>query len=320
MGKKSRLKRQRRELRARGYEGPSMNREAFRVLRSLHQTIQHHCHENPRRCWEYMVEMIARASGWETETDEARHVADKMTEQDWRKIVEFAQAWLAEVEYAKANRVAFSEPIGELLETLQGTNLHFDQYFTPMEVVRTMNEINLADMDFPRKGGYAYGIDPCCGTGRFMIDALVFNDKLIMGNIDVDLWLQRAAKLNARLLSKWTTLYEKTGPFDATRAGRARFIWGDSLVVDSGFPLNWSLSWYWTPQHWQDDLKIEGFPGNFNQWVDAGKPSRDGRGAPGDLQFDYSMKDSPKKKTKPRRTHDRTPQRSPGRVRRAEGA
>ena len=266
-----------------------MKREAFNILRSLHKTIQNHCHENSRRCWEYMVEMIAQASGWKTETEEARHVAEKMSERDWSLIIEFVQAWLAEVAYAKENRVAFSEPIGELLEHLEATNLHFDQYFTPMPVVRLLNEINLHDMEFPTDG-YARAVDPCCGTGRFMIDALVFNDRLIMGNLDIDLWMQRVAKINARLLSQWTNLCEPFGPWDAVRAGRARFIWGDSLTVDLGFKPNWSLSWYWTPQHWQDDLKIEGYAGNYNQWLEAGKPTRDGLGAPGEVQFDYSMK------------------------------
>jgi hypothetical protein len=299
MGRKSRLKRERRELKTLGYNGPPMRREAFHILAGLHKTIQNHCHENSRRCWEYLVEMMAHYTGWRTETSESAHLHEPMRNET--RFAEFEQAWIEEVTYAKANRVAFSEPFGELLETLEATNLHFDQYFTPMSVIRCINEMNFTDQPVP-KSGYIQGIDPCCGTGRFMLDALVFNDRLIMGNIDVDLWMQRVAKLNARLLSKWTNLYEPIGIWDATRAGRARFIWGDSLIVDTSFKMNWFLSWYWTPQHWRDDLKIEGYAGNYNQWVDAGKPTR-GQPIPGDVQFDYSMKKEPPKKTQTRSTH-----------------
>jgi len=276
-----------------------MKREAFRILEDFHKTIQNHCHESSRRCWEYMVEMLARASGWETETGEAQHVADKMTDSQWQKVIEFVEAWHDEVRHAKANRTAFSEPIGELLEHVDGTNLHFDQYFTPMGVVRASNEMTFMGMEFPQNG-YAYGLDPCCGTGRFALDALVHNDRLIMGSVDLDLWLQRAAKVNARILSRWTTLYEPTGPWNATLAGRARFVWGDSFVVDLEFPPNWALSWHWTPRHWKDDLWINGYAGSFNQWVDAGKPTRnfhrktDKKG----VQFDYSMRDIPKQARK----------------------
>jgi len=288
MGKASRLKRARRE-RLKEQPGPPMQREAFNILRSLHKTIQNHCHENSRRCWEYMVEMIAQATRWPTETDEARHVADKMSEADWMLIVEFAECWIAEVAYAKENRIAFSEPIGELLEHLESTNHHFGQYFTPMPIVRLLNSISLQDMEVP-ENGYARAVDPCCGTGRFMIDALVFHDRLIMGNLDLDIWMQRVAKLNARLLSQWTNLVEPFGPWTAMKSGRARFIWGNALIVDQGFKPNWSLSYHWTPQHWENDLKIDGYAGNYNQWLEAGKPVRDGLGPPGEIQFDYSMK------------------------------
>jgi len=287
MGRKSRLKRARRAELMKEQPGPPMKREAFNILKSLHQTIQNHCHENSRRCWEYMVEMIAHSTGWKTETCESKHLWKAMAEET--RFAEFAEAWLEEVTYAKENRVPFSEPIGELLEHLEATNLHFDQYFTPMSVVRTLNEINFMDIEQP-KTGYLQGLDPCCGTGRFMLDALVFNDRLIMGSLDIDLWMQRVAKINARILAQWTTLYEKHHLWDAMLAGRARFIWGDSLLVDLGFSPNWSLSWHWTPQHWQSDLKIEGYAGNYNQWLEDGKPRRDGLGAPGDIQFDYSMK------------------------------
>lgn len=302
MGRRSRRKRKRREMRARGNNGPPMQREAFDLLRGIHRTIQGHCHESDRQCWEYTVEMLAHATRWETETNESKHLWEPM--HDETRFGEFIHVWNEEVTYARDNRLAFSEPIGELLEHIEGTNLHRDQYLTPMQVVRTMNEITFMGLE-PPESGYSQGLDPCCGTGRFMLDALVFNDRLIMANVDIDLWLLRAAKLNARILDKWTNLNEPFLCWDAMRAGRARFVWGDSLVVDLNFPLNWILSWHWTPQFWQEDLKINGFAGNYNQWVDAGKPAWELPGKPGDVQFDYSMRDPARSKSKTRSIHGR---------------
>lgn len=304
MGRRARIRRNRALMRH-AYNGPPMKREPFQILRAIHQTIQNHCHENGRRCWEYLVEMLAQASGWPTETNESEALWDKM--QGETRWLEFLEAWIDEVSYARKNRIAFSEPIGELLEHVEGTNLHFEQYFTPMQVVRAMNEITFSDLEQP-ESGYLQGIDPCCGTGRFMLDALIFNDRLIMGNVDLDLWLQRVAKLNARLLSRWTTLREPFLCWDAMLAGRARFIWGDALVVDLQFPLNWLLSWCWTPNHWQSDLKISGFDGTYEQWLEAGGPAPKKPHYDDEIRFDYSMDDPVS--TPLEKQHERKPART----------
>jgi hypothetical protein len=207
MGKQSRLRALRRAERQEIARDLAPNRgEPLRILRSLHRTIQGHCHENGRRCWEYMVEMLAHVSGWPTESDESKHLWDKM--QDEGRFVEFAHAWIAEVEWAKANGAPFSEPIGELLEEIEGHNESLGQFFTPMPVVRMINSVNLGDIPSPGPSGLptCRGLDPCCGSGRFLIDALVHNDGIMMHGVDLDLWMVRAAMLNVRLLARWTSM------------------------------------------------------------------------------------------------------------------
>lgn len=290
--------------------GPSVGREAFFILKDIHKTIMNYCGEGQRRCWEYMVEMIAQASGWPTDTDEARHVAEKMTDSDWAKFIEFVEAWTCEVEEAKRSRTAFSEPIGQLLEHLEGTNKYLDQYFTPMEVVRMMNEISLPGDGVPLGPNglpSMRGLEPCCGTGRILIDALVHNDGLMMHAIDLDPWLIRVAKLNVRLLSRWTsarmTHDQALNPFSEEEAGdliilggRALFMQGDSLVVDTDYRPNWLCApWAWTPLPWRENIKIKGFYGSLQQWEDAGRPELRHPGQAGDIQFDYSMKNDEKK-------------------------
>lgn len=322
-------------------EGATLGDTPIRVLRALHKTIQGHCHESGRRCWEYLVEMLAHSTGWQTESAESKHLWDKMPDEP--KFLEFYQAWIAEVQWAKHNGAPFSEPLGQLLEEIEGTNDYHGQFFTPMPVVRMMNSITLADdtpssaIGVPRKRG----LDPACGTGRFMIDALVHNDNLAMNGVDIDLWMLRTAMLNVRMLAPWTTMRVKdpdgrlkaiVRPFNAieeavqeTRrlvdrmeamnslnpfakepepadetgggdilmvGGRAVFMHGNALVVDLNYSPNWLCAgWAWSPKPWMSNLKIAGYYGTYDEWVEAGKPPLGQEESNDRVQFDYSMRD-----------------------------
>lgn len=323
MGRQARLKQERRL--AREHVGPSMGSEPLRILRGIHKTIQSHCYESGRRCWEYLLEMIAHSSGWDTETCEARHLWDKMANENrWG---EFFEAWMEEVTYAKANGAPFSEPLGQLLEEIEGTNDSLGQFLTPMPVVRMMNAITMADSyEPPQPNGMpsTRGLDPCCGTGRFMIDALVHDDGVAMHGIDLDNWMLRCAKLNVRLLAKWTNLRMRDqadllkplrkarnilDQFIQTDAlatvpqsepepagdtiligGRAIFMHGNALILDLEYASNWLCAgWAWTPRPWEENLKIRGFYGCYNHWIEAGRPPLDESGKTNKVQYDYSM-------------------------------
>lgn len=214
MGKQSRLRAERRlerqEAKAfdKRFGGVPVAGEPIRILRSLHRDIQNHCSESGRRCWEYMLEIIALSSGWNTESDESRHLWSRFASDS--RLEEFASAWFHEVKHAKENGGAFSEPIGDLLHEVEGTNSNLGQYLTPMPLVRTINAMNMADLDsdplYPNGMPTHRGLDPCCGTGRFMIDALVHNANIMMHGVDLDLWMVRAAMVNIRLLAPYTSL------------------------------------------------------------------------------------------------------------------
>jgi hypothetical protein len=249
--------------------------------------------------------MLAHQTGWSTESSESKHLWDKMANED--RWVEFFQSWAAEVEEAKACGGSFSEPLGSLLEEVGGTNDSLGQFLTPMPVVRLLNEITFHDIGKeadPSGRPKFRGLDPCCGTGRFMIDALVHNPSLLMHAVDLDLWALRCAMLNVRLLAKWTSLRvndkeDQLAHDPRTRlpgpsswlmiGGRAIFIHGDALRVDLDYAPNWLCAgWAWSPRPWQSNLKVEGFFGNHDEWVAAGCPRGDQ--AKGEVQFDYSMK------------------------------
>lgn len=290
-----------------------IRRDAFLVLKAIHRTIKDHCHENDRRCWEYLVEMLALSTGWQTESCESKHLWDKMA--DDIRWLEFFECWMDEVQTAKENRTSFSEPVGELLEELEGANRNLSQVFTPMSLARLLEEMTMPESSVPigpNGKPSTRGMEPCCGTGRILINALVHNDGLFMHAMDIDLWMLRTAMLNVRMLCKWTSSRIQTkellNPFNVPEdtdkqetviilAGRAIFMHGDSLVVDTAFRPNWMCArWAWSPKPWQSNLKITGFLGSLNEWESAGKPLLEDHNKPGEIQFDYSMKKSVKGK------------------------
>jgi len=266
-----------------------------------------------------MLEMIAQGTGWKTETCISKKLWDHFP--DGALIAEFIECWLDEVRIAKENRTWFSEPIGELLEEIEATNPNLGQFFTPMSVVHAMVEMQLFDL--PRSG-WRTGLDPCCGTGRFLISSVVHTENLMMGGVDLDLWLLRAAMVNARILGlggfsnryyenpddrlqpfsdKSTkqlrkagiSLPEKQGGL-VVLAGRTRFIHGNALVVDLKYPFNWSeSSWKWTPVDWDYLKKSSESVDEYRvRVIDpilkalGFKQEREEREG---IQFDYSMTD-----------------------------
>lgn len=285
---------------------PPIRQGAFRILRSIHKDIRNFCGASDRMCWEYMVEMLALATGWTTDTSESKHLWEKLA--DDGRWVEFFECWMEEVEYAKANRCAFSEPVGELLEDLQGANTNLGQYFTPMSLVRLMNQLSMPEDGVPAQSDgrpTMRGMEPCCGTGRILIDALVHNDGLFMHAIDLDIWMLRTAMLNVRMLAKWTSSRMTTqlalNPFNEKQreephtmiviGGRSIFMHGNSQIVDTNYRPNWLCAgWAWKPHPWQSNIKIHGYLGSLNEWEAAGKPALEEPGKPGEIQFDYSMK------------------------------
>jgi len=271
-----------------------------------------------------MLEMIAQGTGWRTETQESKHLWEHFP--DGKEIAEFIECWLDEVRVAKDNDIAFSEPIGELLEEIEATNENLGQFFTPMQVVHAMVQMHMADSKNEKR--WLNGLDPCCGTGRFMIDAMVHTDNLMMGGVDLDLWVLRAAMTNARILGfgGFTNRYfdnpeDRLQPFTdkSTKAlrrtgvqlpqkeggvmvlaGRSRFIHGDALQVDLHFWPNWAeSSWKWTPVDWRClKMHFESLEDYHNRVIipylkELGFKTDPAEHKDANVRFDYSMADRP---------------------------
>lgn len=230
---------------------------ALEVLRSIWDDIRGITLEGPRRSWEYLVEMLAHASDWNTETNESGWIWPLLPRHE--RFITYAETWSTEVAAAKEAGVAFSEPLGELLLEIE------PNVVIPMEEVRRTNAIDLPKTSFESFSG----LDPSCGTGRFMLDAVVHNDHVIMHGVDTDVWMLRAALVNVRYLLSHTslTLKNEEGGTVLFQGGRTVFMHADPRIVDLGHAGNWLCGgWAWTPQPWETNLQIAtkfGFRGSW---------------------------------------------------------
>jgi hypothetical protein len=254
MGKQSRRRAERHQ--ARQITGRPTSR-----LRELFLNIRQRSSDTNRRAWELMLEILAVHSGFGR--DECLSAAAKKLLPDLGNVdalvADYIRDWDAEMQICDA----VSDPIGTLLEEHGAANQHLDQFFTPPSLVRFMGELTYGTAAAPEEPERI--LDPCCGTGRFGLDALLHRPKSIIYNVDIDLWMVRAAMVNFRLASR----------LSAGNIGRTRVICADSLVVDlSPMSSNWNYSGRWNPPRWESTMKMEGFDGTYEEFQRA-KPKKE---------------------------------------------
>ncbi len=286
MGRQSRLRAERR--RANGIGRPT------EILRELFSEIEKLTHEHSRRVWEIMLEILADVSGVNATNGGCLTDASKKVLRDLPKLdsmlAEFLKSWTDELDWCKRSGAAITDPIGTIFEEAGCTNDALGQFFTPPSVIRTINSLVFAGAP----STVVKGLDPCCGSGRFALDALVHHDRLVMFNVDIDLWMMRAALVTFRYAQKFTHQRIRSkldsggvlaeGVFEEMNArgvrvprpepsvdlfvlgGRSWIIQADSLIVDLLHPDNWRYSWCWNPPPWQSTLKMDGFDGTYDEW------------------------------------------------------
>ena len=133
---------------------------------------------------------------------------------------------------------------GEVFTQRECATDRLGQMITPEPVVRFINEMAIGQAE-GREGEWQTAIDPCCGTGRFLVDVSVrYPDrKLFLHGVEIDVDLYRACLLNMRLYS-WHRPY--------------RILCANSLAVDVrlGSP-NWQYANLWDPPDWRTAMVME---------------------------------------------------------------
>lgn len=112
--------------------------------------------------------------------------------------------------------------------------------------------------------------DVACGTGRFLLEAMIRNAAIDEGGpyvgIDIDLRMVRASILNLVLANLWRLHH---GHPPAT----FRILWGNALAPSGENPRLWAHANEWNPPHWSS---FETAPPQRR----ASRPSKGTRGKP----------------------------------------
>jgi len=136
--------------------------------------------------------------------------------------------------------------LGEVFEIKACGNPRLGQHFTPRSVVRFMVELVLGAPSALSPGETHTVLDPCTGTGRFLVDiATRYRHRgLALFGIELDLDLYRAALVNMRT-------YAMGLPYFILRA--------DALLVDASLNSpNWQFANLWDPPDWRSQMVLLG--------------------------------------------------------------
>jgi hypothetical protein len=273
------------------------------ILRELHHKIRCLTYEGPRRSWELMLEILGDATGVNCLNGGCLTSASEKVIHDLPNlestISAYVESWDAELKMCGDAGRPVTDPVGAVLEESGGTNQAAGQYFTPMSLVRTINAVTVGGLE-ESSSERRTSLDSACGTGRFSLDLIVHHPSIVTFNVDIDLWMVRAAIINFRFAARYShaVITTRSAPDDLFTAasveklrargmtmpdaedsgrlivigGRTWTLCADSLIVDLMCHDNWRYSWLWDPPPWQSTMKVAGFDGTYEEWRKARPP------------------------------------------------
>jgi len=181
-----------------------------KLLQQIMDEIELKTHQYARNNWEILIELLAHHEGIINET---RH----------KELLEHLEKTnLMDYYGAAAKRDPWDYP-GEIFQDLRLGGM--GQELTPKPVIDLMLK-----MTFPEKITEVQTLlDPCVGSGRFLIEAtnLYQDAPLILFGVEVDLWLYRACLVNMKMFAKhpYSIICADTLRLDPEKSGPASPIW-----------------------------------------------------------------------------------------------
>jgi len=218
----------------------SEHEKGYRILLTMFEIVKSMTRRTHRECFNEIVRFLADGARIHPMPEEDHAVADRLMSM----AVPLLEAWFEE-------RYDY---LGELFSEKECAIEGMGQIITPLEIVSFMNDSALdAAQEDEEEGRWELVLDPCTGTGRFLLDLAWRHRhrKLALFGVELDLDLYRACLVNMRL-------YALGIPYFILRA--------DALIVDlaPGSP-NWQLANRWSPPDWETEMVTPGGE-TYAQW------------------------------------------------------
>jgi len=235
----------------------SEERKGYRMLLTMFEVSKTTTRRSDRECFNQVVRFLADYARVHPMPKEDRPVADRL--------ISLAQPLL---------EAWYDEPydyLGQLFSERKCAIDEMGQVITPPWVVSFINDSAIGKvekMEEEDEKRWKLVLDPCTGTGRFLLDlAWRHRDKkLALFGVELDLDLYRACLVNMRLYA-WEMPYF--------------ILQADALVVDlePGSP-NWRFANRWSPPDWQTEMVTPG----GETYADWGR-KRDPGGQPEEVEI-----------------------------------
>jgi len=206
----------------------SEHEKGYRILLTMFEITKTETRRRDRQCFNQVVRFLADCARVHPMPKEDHRVADRLIPMA-RPLLE---AW-------------YEEPydyLGQLFSEKECAIEGMGQLITPPWIVSYINnsvigEVNEIEDD--EKERWKLVLDPCTGTGRFLLDLAWHHrdKKLALFGVELDLDLYRACLVNMRV-------YALGMPYFILRA--------DALIVDlMPASSNWRFSNRWNPPDWE---------------------------------------------------------------------
>lgn len=204
----------------------------YPILLEMYRIIQHNTGKLPRACFNQLVRFLADCVRVHPLPREERGVAAQLLP----LAKPFVEAYYEDPQ----------DHLARLFAEKECANHTLGQIMTPRAVARYMarNAIGVLQEEEKEQAPIRL-LDPCLGTGIFLVEAarLYPRQYLLFYGVELDLDLYRAALVNMRLAA----------------FGRPYFLLrANSLIVDVGADSpNWRLANGWNPPDWETAMTTE---------------------------------------------------------------
>jgi hypothetical protein len=209
--------------------------KAYRILLQMFEVIERTTHRPPRECFNQLVRYLADCVRINPLPRDEHYIGDRL--------LPLTVPWL---------EAFYKDPqdhLGTIFTDKGCANDKLGQLITPRSIVQVITQMAIGgdgtQSSEKEEQGWELVLDPCTGTGRFLVEAAVQFPyrKLVFYGVELDIDLYRAALVNMRLVAWHRPHY---------------ILCANTLIVDvAPRSSNWRYANQWHPPAWETTMTME---------------------------------------------------------------